>query len=76
VITVSGLQFAALIGRSVVIESVFAWPGIGRLFLDSIQTRDIPLLEGIVLVYAVSVVIINVIVDVSYAWLDPRVKLT
>ncbi len=76
VVTIIGTQFSTLIGRSVVIESVFAWPGVGRLLLDAINTRDIPLVEGIVFFIALSVIVLNLLVDSSYAWLDPRVHYT
>ena len=74
VTTVCGLEFSRLIGRSVVIESVFAWPGIGTLLLNAILARDLPLVEGIVFIYALTVVAINFVVDLSYYWLDPRIQ--
>lgn len=74
VATVGGLEFSRLVGRSVVIEAVFAWPGVGRLLLNSILARDIPLVEGIVLVFAITVVIVNLVVDLGYMWMDPRIE--
>ena len=73
-VTVVGLQFGTMLGRVVVTESVFAWPGIGRLLLDAINARDIPLIQGIVLVIATSFVLINLVVDILYSYLDPRIR--
>jgi peptide/nickel transport system permease protein len=75
VVTVAGLQFGLLLGRSVVIETVFAYAGIGRLLLLSIQTRDLPLLQGAVFFMAIGIVLINLVTDLAYAWLDPRIRL-
>lgn len=75
VVTVAGLQFGVLLGRSVVVETVFAYPGIGRLLLLAISTRDIPLLQGTVFFMAIGIVAINLAVDFLYVWLDPRVRL-
>ncbi|MDG3579072.1 ABC transporter permease [Rhizobium sp. YJ-22] len=72
-VTVLGLQSAAMIGGSVVIESVFAIPGFGRLAQEAVSGRDAPLLMGIILVSAVMVILVNVAVDLLYAALDPRV---
>ncbi|MBI4278508.1 MAG: ABC transporter permease [Armatimonadetes bacterium] len=73
-VTVVGLQFGTMLGRVVVTESVFAWPGIGRLLLDAINARDLPLIQGIVLVIATSFVLINLAVDILYSYLDPRIR--
>lgn len=75
VITVIGLELGGLLGGAVVTETVFAWPGIGKLTVDAINARDYQLTQGIVLVLGVTFVLINVAVDVLYAALDPRVKL-
>lgn len=72
-VTMLGLQSAAMLGGSVVIESVFAVPGIGRLAHEAVAARDVPLLLGIILSSAVLVVIVNLLVDIAYAALDPRV---
>lgn len=72
-ITVLGLQAAAMLGGSVVIESVFAIPGFGRLAQEAVSGRDTPLLMGIILVSAVFVILVNLVVDIVYATLDPRV---
>ena len=71
VVTVMGLQFGALVGGSVVVETVFAWPGVGWLMIQSIEARDLPVIRAAVLVLAVFIVVINLIVDVLYTVLDP-----
>jgi peptide/nickel transport system permease protein len=73
--TLVGVQFGFLIGGTVLIETIFAWPGIGQLTLQAFQYRDFPLIQGIVLVYAVMVVFSNLAVDMAYALLNPRVRL-
>ncbi|TIL87538.1 MAG: ABC transporter permease [Mesorhizobium sp.] len=72
-VTMLGLQSAQMLGGSVVIESVFSVPGLGRLAQEAVAARDTPLLLGIILVSAVLVIVINLLVDVAYAFLDPRV---
>lgn len=74
-VTVVGLRWGALLGGAAITETVFAWPGIGRLAIQSVSARDYPLIQGVVLVAAVIFVILNLIVDLLYAWLDPRVRL-
>lgn len=74
VITVIGLQFGQLMGGAVLTETVFAWPGLGRLMVQAIFSRDYILLQGAVLVLALSFVVINTLVDISYAYIDPRVS--
>jgi ABC-type dipeptide/oligopeptide/nickel transport system permease component len=73
-ITVIGLEIGSLLNGSVVIEAVFAWPGIGRLLVESLQRRDIPVVEAGVLLVAVIYVSLNLIVDILYGWVDPRVR--
>jgi peptide/nickel transport system permease protein len=73
--TLIGVQFGFLIGGTVLIETIFAWPGIGQLTLQAFQYRDFPLIQGIVLVYAITVILSNLAVDVAYACLNPRVGL-
>jgi peptide/nickel transport system permease protein len=73
-ITGLGLQLGGLIGGSVVVESVFAWPGVGWLMLQGIQTRDLPLVRAVVLVVGISFVLINFGVDILYSRLDPRIR--
>ena len=74
VITAIGLQFGALIGGAVLTESVFGWPGVGRLMLDSIFSRDYPVVQGVVLLLATAFVLINLLVDLLYAYVDPRIR--
>jgi peptide/nickel transport system permease protein len=74
VITVSGLQVGYLLGGAVIVEQVFTLPGIGRLLLDSIYGRDYPVVQGTVLVIAFAFVVVNLIVDLLYAFLDPRIS--
>jgi peptide/nickel transport system permease protein len=74
-VTVVGLHVGRLLGGSTVVETVFAWPGLARLVLDAVYARDYPVLQGAVLFLAVSYVIVNLLVDLMYRWLDPRVRL-
>ncbi len=74
VVTIMGLQFGILLGGAVLTETVFAWPGVGRLLVDSILARDYPVVQGAVLVLAFSFVLINLVVDLIYAFLDPRIS--
>lgn len=73
VVTVLGLQFGILLGGAVLTETVFAWPGVGRLLVDAILRRDYPVVQGTVMLLAFLFVIINLVVDVIYAYLDPRI---
>ncbi len=73
--TVIGLQVGRLLGGSTVVETIFAWPGVGRLVLEAVYARDYPLLQGAVLFLACTYVIVNLLVDVLYKWLDPRISL-
>jgi ABC-type dipeptide/oligopeptide/nickel transport system permease component len=73
VVTVVGLQMALLLSGAFVTETVFAWPGVGRLAVFAIQARDFPLVQGTVLVIAVMFVLVNLAVDVLYAYVDPRI---
>lgn len=75
VVTVIGLNFGYLLGGAVIIEHVFAWPGIGRLAVAAIFDRDYPVIQGFVLYIGGFILLVNLIVDISYAWLDPRVRL-
>jgi peptide/nickel transport system permease protein len=74
-VTVVGVQVGSLLGGSVLVESVFSWPGLGRLAFEAIQQRDYNLLLGILLMSSLLVIAINLIVDVLYAVLDPRIEL-
>ena len=73
VVTVLGLQFGILLGGAVLTETVFAWPGVGRLLVDAILRRDYPVVQGTVMLLAFLFVIINLTVDIVYAFLDPRI---
>ncbi len=76
VVTVVGLQFGQLLGGAVITESVFALPGIGRLAVDSIKSRDFAVVQACVLAMAISFVLINLVVDVLYAYINPRIRLS
>lgn len=74
VVTMSGISFAFAIGGVIEAETVFSWPGVGRLVYDAVLKRDYPLLQGIFLIFAVSVVLMNLVVDLVYGYVDPRIK--
>ena len=76
VTTVIGLQLGSLLGGAMLTETVFAWPGIGKFIVDSILKSDFPIVQGTVMLIGVIFVIINLIVDIVYAFLDPRIKYT
>jgi glutathione transport system permease protein len=75
VLTVQALQFASLLGGALITETIFGWPGIGRLAVQAIQNRDFPLVQAIVLLAAAIFVVVNLLVDLAYAALNPRVRL-
>ena len=74
VITVVGLELGTLLSGSIIIETVFAWPGSGSLLISAIQSRDYPLITGTVLTYTIAFVVINFAIDILYAWIDPRIR--
>ena len=74
-LTISGLQLADLLGGTVVLEAIFAWPGVGRVIYEAIIQRDYPMIQSGVLVLGVFVVLTNLVVDVAYRFLNPRVEL-
>jgi len=74
-ITVTGLMIGGMVGGAVMTETIFSWPGIGRLIYDSVSSLDYPVLQGAFIVLALSVIVMNIITDVMVAWLDPRIKL-
>lgn len=76
VVTVIGLQFGTLIGGAVITEYVFAIPGVGRLVVDSVFARDYPLVQGVVLLICFGFIVCNLVVDILYGWLDPRIRLS
>lgn len=75
VITVQGMYFASLLGGALVTEIIFAWPGIGRLAVEAIQNRDFPVVQAVVLFAAAVFVLVNLLVDLAYVWLNPRIRL-
>jgi peptide/nickel transport system permease protein len=74
IVTTIGVAFAALIGGVVVTESVFAIPGVGRLTIEAVLQRDYPVVQGVVLFAAFACVMVNLIIDLSYTFLDPRIR--
>ena len=74
VVTLIGLQLPILIGGSVIMENIFSLPGLGRLLLTALDTRDYPMVSGINLIFATAVVLFNLLIDLLYSWLDPRVR--
>lgn len=76
IVTVIGLQIGHILGGSVLVETIFAWPGLGSLLNDAVSNRDTPMLEGCVILITFGYTAINLLVDIVYAWLDPRVKYT
>lgn len=74
VITVVGLQFGELLGGAILTETVFGWPGLGRLLVDSIFARDYPVVQGLVIVFALLFALVNLAVDLTYSVIDPRVR--
>lgn len=75
IVTVIGANFGSLIGGAVFVETVFSWPGMGMLFLDGIESRDYPLIMGIALFLALAILLVNMLTDVIYSWIDPRIAL-
>lgn len=75
VITLLGLQLGALLGGAVITETVFSWPGIGSLMVESIQKRDYPVVQACVLIISLAYVLVNTLTDLVYAWIDPRIRL-
>jgi ABC-type dipeptide/oligopeptide/nickel transport system permease component len=74
ILTILGLQFGTLLAGTIVTESIFSWPGVGRLAVQAIQARDYPLLQGCILLIAISYVFVNLMTDLVYAFVDPRVR--
>lgn len=74
IITVFGVQFSNVLGGSVLAETVFAWPGVGRLVVDAIDQRDIPMVTGALVMTTMIVSIVNLLIDIVYAFVDPRIK--
>jgi peptide/nickel transport system permease protein len=76
VITVAGLQLGSLLGGAVIVETVFGWPGAGQLLVTAIGNRDYPVVQAGILMITGGFVLINLLVDISYGYLDPRVRYT
>src|SRR5690348_7291559 len=74
-LTAAGAIFASLIAGAVILETVFAWPGVGRLMVTAVSGRDFPVVQGITLMVAVVVLVVNLLVDITYAYVDPRIRL-
>jgi peptide/nickel transport system permease protein len=74
VVTVVGLQVGYLLGGDILVEIVFSWPGIGLLMMNGIMARDFPLVQGAILLVATSYVVVNLVVDILYAYVDPRIS--
>jgi len=74
IITVVGLELGTLLSGSIIVETVFAWPGSGSLLIAAIQSRDYPLITGTVLTYTIAFVVINFAIDILYGWIDPRIR--
>ena len=73
-ITVIGVQFGNLLGGAILVETVFAWPGLGRLMVSSVNNRDVPLVLGCIVLLSISYSVVNLIVDLIYGFIDPRVR--
>ena len=74
VVSMIGLRFGALLGGAVLTEGIFGWPGLGQLSVAAINQRDIPLIQGVVLTFALMFALVNLIVDLAYAAIDPRIR--
>lgn len=74
VITVAGDQAAGILNGAVIVETIFGWPGVGKLMIDSIFNRDFAVLQASILVTAIAIFSVNIVIDIAYAWLDPRIR--
>jgi ABC-type dipeptide/oligopeptide/nickel transport system permease component len=74
VVTVGGYEFGRLLAGTVIIEVIFMVPGVGRLLISSIQVRDFPLVQGVIVMITVIVLVLNMVLDLTYAWLNPRIR--
>jgi peptide/nickel transport system permease protein len=73
--TVLGMRFAGMLGGAVIVETIFSWPGIGKLVVDAIFDRDYPMIQGFVIFMGTAFLLINLIVDLGYGVIDPRIRL-
>ena len=76
VVTVLGLQFGVLLAGAIITETIFSWPGLGRLTVDAINSRDYPMVQGCILMIALTYIFANVVTDFVYRLLDPRIKVS
>jgi ABC-type dipeptide/oligopeptide/nickel transport system permease component len=76
VMTLAGINLVIMLNAAVIIEVIFAWPGIGRLLFEGIFQRDFPLVQGVVMEAGIMIVLVNLLIDLLYAWIDPRIRLT
>jgi ABC-type dipeptide/oligopeptide/nickel transport system permease component len=76
VLTVLGLRFGQMLGGAILIEAVFNWPGLGRLTVDAINNRDVVLVQGTLMYFVVIYMLVNLLIDMTYGFLDPRVRLS
>ena len=74
VVTIVGLQFGAVLTGTIITETIFAWPGVGRLLIQSISFRDYPLVQGCILFISFTYVLMNLLTDLTYGFLDPRIR--
>jgi peptide/nickel transport system permease protein len=74
VVSFVGMRIALMMGHTIVVETIFAWPGVGRLAYEGIQARDYPLVQGVVLMMGLWIVCINFLIDLSYSYIDPRIR--
>ena len=74
IITLIGLQFGALLGGTVILESIYSLPGIGGLVFRAVQQRDYPVIQACALLYGTIFVFVNIVVDITYGWIDPRIR--
>ena len=74
IVTIMGLQLGAMLGGAVITETIFAWPGVGSLCIQAIFNRDLPLVQAVVIVVSVLFIAINLVVDITYAYIDPRIR--
>ena len=74
IVIVVGLRFGYMLGGAVIVETVFAWPGMGQMFIAAVNARDIPMVQGVLLIFAMSFLLVNIFIDVAYAVVDPRIR--
>ena len=74
ILTIYGLQFCCVFGETVVSETIFLLPGMGRILIEAVQNRDFPLLQAAIVIIGMAIVTINLLVDLLYRWLDPRIR--